>query len=47
MKPYRVDLTLDEFQLIRVLIKTQRFNPDPVLTGLKKKFSVDEEEVRA
>lgn len=42
MKPYRVDLTLDEFQLIRVLIKTQRFNPDPVLPGLKKKFSVDE-----
>ncbi len=47
MKPYRVDLTLDEFQLIRVLIKTQRFNPDPVLVGLKKKFSVDEDGVRA
>ncbi|CAG0997221.1 hypothetical protein METP3_03043 [Methanosarcinales archaeon] len=43
MKPYRVDLTIDEFQFIRILIKTQRFNPDPVLDGLKKKFSIEEE----
>lgn len=42
MKPYRVDLTIDEFQLIRTLIKTQRFNPDPVILGLRKKFSIEE-----
>jgi hypothetical protein len=34
-------LTVDEFKLIQVLIKTQRFNPDPILKGLRKKFSVD------
>ena len=38
-----VSLTLDEFHIIQVLIKTQRFNPDPVLKGLRKKFSVEEE----
>lgn len=43
MKPYKVELTLDEFQFIRVLIITQKFNPDPVLAGLRKKFSVEEE----
>ncbi|KPQ40986.1 MAG: hypothetical protein MPEBLZ_04460 [Candidatus Methanoperedens nitroreducens] len=44
MKPYRVDLSLDEFQFIRILIKVQRFNPDPVLIGLRKKFTIDEGE---
>ncbi len=38
----RVLLTSDEYKLIKVLIKTQRFNPDPVLVGLRKKFSVEE-----
>lgn len=42
MKPYTVQLTIDEFQLIRTLIKTQRFNPDPVLAELRKKFSAEE-----
>ncbi len=44
MKEYeRVLLTGDEFHLIQTLIKVQRFNPDPILAGLRKKFLIEEE----
>lgn len=41
-----ISITQDEFQLIRILIKTQRFNPDPRLVELRKKFSAEEPEVQ-
>lgn len=43
MNDISVLLTADEFHIIQVLVKTQRFNPDPVLKELRKKFSIEEE----
>jgi len=42
MISHRVELTPEEFHIIQVLIKTQRFNPDPVLKKLRTKFLIEE-----